>query len=329
VSTVETITTRPPHSLWDLVFCGILRLVTTPYEKAAHRAVEWLLDHIPPEDVAAHYKAPALFCLAGYPRQAQQRLDFIEARFGTEDGDFVTSPGSKSSNANFQEFWCYPNGWIALAAHMRGSFVLARRAYRHLLTYEAPAGGCCANRAGIPDALSTSHLGCVALQLGDATTARDAGRWLGALLERQTDSSFRVRGLVEDTSLLHVVNPDEPDQAYFLLGYPMAFLAKLHQATGEHEALTWAAEFAELAFRCGDNLVTSPLAHKVAWGAAVLARTTGNRRYAALATSIADNLLATQGADGSWSAEKPAINHFDDTAEIAFWLLEISADLAL
>lgn len=302
--------------------------MTTLYEKAAHRAVEWLLDHTPPEDVAAHYKAPALFCLAGYPREAQQRLDFIESRFGTDDGDFVTEPGIKSHNENFQEFWCYPNGWIALAAHRRGAFVLARRAYRHLLTYEAPTGGCCANRAGIPDALTTAHLGCVALQLGDVTTARDAGRWLGTLLDRQTGPEFRVRGLLEDTSLLHVVRPDVPDQAYFMLGYPMAFLAKLHQVTGAPDALAAARGYAEFAFSCGENLVNSLQAHKVAWGAAVLARTTGERRYAALATAIADNLMAKQAADGSWSPDKPAINHFDDTAEVALWLLEISADLA-
>ncbi|WP_285746964.1 beta-L-arabinofuranosidase domain-containing protein [Lentzea sp. NBRC 105346] len=298
------------------------------YEKSARRAVEWLLEHTPPEDVVAHYKVPALFCLAGYPREAQRRLDFIEARFGTEDGDFVTAPGVKSSHEAFQEFWCYPNGWIALAAHRRGAFVLARRAYRHLLTYEAPAGGCCANRLGIPDALSTAHLGCVALQLGDVTTARDAGRWLSELLTRQNGPEFRVRGLVEDTSFLHVVHPDEPDQAYFMLGYPMAFLAKLYQVTGDMQALQAAVAFADYAFRCGDRLVTSRLAHKVAWGAAVLARTTGEQRYARLATAIADNLVAAQAADGCWSPDAEDVQKFDDTAEVALWLLEISADLA-
>ncbi|GAA4035657.1 hypothetical protein GCM10022247_71630 [Allokutzneria multivorans] len=304
-------------------------MMTRRYEDAAHRAVAWLLERQRPDDLACHYKSPAVLGLAGHPREARAALEEVVARFGTADGDFATAEGVKSRNAIFDEFWSYPNGWIALAAQRLGRFGVARGSYEHLLGYRAPDGGFRSNGSAAtePDVLSTAHLGLVALQLGDLGTARAAGLWLSRFLaagpERGREFLLRANG----TGPLEVLSTGAPDQPYFMIGYPIGFLAKLHDATGSADVLATAEGFADYALRCGDNLRSCQLSHKVAWGAALLARATGTRCYVELATDIAEHLLAVQAADGSWSPGAPDVTTFDDTAEIAHWLLEITAEL--
>ena len=112
-----------------------------------------------------------------------------------------------------------------------------------------------------------------------------------------------------------------------MIGYPMAFLAKLFQATGDVAHLEAARGYLDFALACGGNLRSFHFSHKVAWGAAVLARITGDRRCVELATAIANHLLEIQDASGAWLIDQPAHTTFDQTAEIAIWLTEISAEL--
>ncbi|WP_030433153.1 hypothetical protein [Allokutzneria albata] len=302
-------------------------MMTLRYEDAAHRAVAWLLERPRPDDLACYYKSPAVLGLAGHPREARSVRDEAVARFGTADGDFATAEGVKSENAIFTEFWSYPNGWIALAAQRSGRFGVARAAYRHLLGYRAPDGGFRSNRSAEPDVLTTAHIGLVALQLADLGTAGAAGQWLSRFLasgpERGQEFLLRANG----SGALQVLSTGKPDQPYFMIGYPMAFLAKLHDATGSAAALAAAEGFADYALRCGENLRSCLFSHKVAWGASLLARTTGAEHYAELATDIAEHLLSLQAPDGSWSPDAADHTTFDDTAEIAHWLLEITAEL--
>jgi hypothetical protein len=44
------------------------------------------------------------------------------------------------------------------------------------------------------------------------------------------------------------------------------------------------------------------------------------------ATSIADHLLEIQDPSGAWLTDQPAHTMFDQTAEIAIWLKEVSAE---
>ena len=78
---------------------------------------------------------------------------------------------------------------------------------------------------------------------------------------------------------------------------------------------------------CEGNLRSCHTSHKVAWGAAVLARITSDPRCIELAVAIADYLLGIQDPSGAWLADQPAHTKFDQTAEIAIWLREISAEL--
>jgi len=46
-----------------------------------------------------------------------------------------------------------------------------------------------------------------------------------------------------------------------------------------------------------------------------------------LAKGIADYLVQTQSPDGRWLSDQPAYTFFDQTAEIAIWMREISSEL--
>ena len=59
-----------------------------------------------------------------------------------------------------------------------------------------------------------------------------------------------------------------------------------------------------------------------------LSENRGSQLYCFLSQGIADNLVSIQDADGAWLINEPAYTSFDQTAEIALWLREISAELS-
>ena len=96
----------------------------------------------------------------------------------------------------------------------------------------------------------------------------------------------------------------------------------LYEATADEVYLKAARDYLDLALSCEDNLRSSPTSHKVAWGAAVLARITSDPRCTELAVTIADHLLAIQDPSGAWLVNQPTHTTFDQTAEISIWLQE-------
>lgn len=325
----------------------------TRYEQAADRGVRWLTVSLgndgsygpEADDLACYYKSPYLFGLSGQVRRATQLFEFIRRRFMRSDHDFATAPDHKSGNAVFNEYWAYPNGWLAMGAQRLGRFDIAYPAFEYLRSrHESVRGGFLTGRPsgsgdGETDALTTAHLGLVCLYFGDLPRAKGAGDWLARLLTLQPDlrSGLFLRldqsgGLVRDIpwgkAAFYLVSTREPDQAYFMIGYPIAFLAKLHEATADEIYLKAARDYLDFAVSCEGNLRSSPTSHKVAWGAAILARITRDPRCSELAVTIADHLLAIQDPSGAWLVDQPAHTAFDQTAEISIWLKEISADLS-
>lgn len=322
----------------------------TRYEVAADLAVGWLAAQLgedgsygpQADDLACYYKSPYLFQLTGRTRDAARLLSFIQRRFMRADHDFATSENHKSDNPAFGEYWAYPNGWLAIAAQRMGHFDIAYPAFEYLRACHEPVrggfrtGGCSAHaNDGVTDALTTAHLGLVCLYLGDIQRAVGAGRWLARLLAMQPElrsglflrldgSGDLVRDFPPDAAAFHVVSAHLPDQAYFMIGYPIAFLAKLFEATGEGAHLRAACGYLDYALSCTGNLRSCPTSHKVAWGAAVLGGITGDPRSKELAATIADHLLDIQDPGGAWLIDQPAHTAFDQTAEIAIWLREIA-----
>ncbi|GGM63095.1 hypothetical protein GCM10012275_37180 [Longimycelium tulufanense] len=322
------------------------------YETAARRAVDWLLGELEPDgscrsaddDLACYYKSPALLAVAGQPVAANRVLTWVQRRFGRHDHDYTTTDQIKSANPDFDEFWSYPNGWLAMAAQRMGRFDIARPAFRYLRWFHQPATGGFRTRGPHhkhntgTDALTTAHLGMAALYFGEMELAEGAGRWLTDLLAQQPDLDLGcylrrdgdgrlVQDFPAEAAATHLVSATEPEQAYFMIGYPMGFLAALHRATGHPAYLEAAWGYFDFACRCSADLRWSPTSHKVAWGAALLARTTGDEGCARLAADIGDYLVSIQDGSGVWHASEPATFRFDQTAEIAIWLLEISAAL--
>jgi hypothetical protein len=327
-------------------------VVMTRYEQAADRAVGWLATRLcddgsygpEADDLACYYKSPYLFQLSGRTRDAAGLLEFIRGRFMRPDHDFATSIRHKSDNAAFAEYWAYPNGWLAMAAQRMGRFDIAYPAFEYLRScHEPDRGGFLTNGSagsgdGGTDALTTAHLGLACLYFGDLPRAEGAGRWLARLLALQSDlraglflrldrSGHLVCDVPEAKAAFYLVSAREADQAYFMIGYPIAFLGKLYEATADDRYLRAARGYLDFGLSCEGNLRSCHTSHKVAWGAAVLARITSDPRCIELAVAIADYLLGIQDPSGAWLADQPAHTKFDQTAEIAIWLREISVEL--
>lgn len=91
--------------------------------------------------------------------------------------------------------------------------------------------------------LTCAHLGLASLYFGDLERARGAALALQRFLDLQPSPASRLdlRMTLEESLVtefppeaapLYRVEAGEPGQAWFFIGYPMAFLCRLHQATG-------------------------------------------------------------------------------------------------
>jgi len=322
------------------------------YNQSADAAMNWLLGqqredgsfgpHI--DDLASYYKSPYLFYISGRSDAAVRLLAYLKQAFMRPDGDFMTSGDKKSANGAFVEYWAYTNAWIALAAQKMGRFDIAWPAYRYLRSFHhAKQGGFTTRRPyaeqapNIVDVLTTAHLGLAALYFGEIDKAIRAGKLLQRFIIVQPDpaSGFYLRmdddgnlitDYAPDAALFHRVSATQPQQAYFMIGYPIGYLGKLHMATGTAEYLDAAIRYLDFAMACHDSIRSFHYSHKVAWAAAVIAGLTGERKYSEFSQSIADYLIGIQDASGAWMIDQPAHTSYDQTAEIAIWLREIVAE---
>ncbi|MGK4006204.1 hypothetical protein WMF31_26530 [Sorangium sp. So ce1036] len=316
---------------------------------AALRAADWIEGQLQPDgsfgpditDLAAYYKAPSLMHLIGRPRAAHRLLDHIAAAFGDPSGDFNTAPGVKTADPVLSQYPGYLNGWILLGAHRAGRFDVSLRAWKYLRGFQHPRLGAAlldgpgsGGKQGQVEMLMTAHLGLAALHLGDLRAARAAGKALLDFHDLQPDVEERlylrrskggdlVTSYPPEQAALHVVEARRPGQAWFFVGYPIAFLTQLYRATGRRRYLRGARRYVKFARRCG-ALPSEHFGHKVGWGSALFARASGSPGARRLAAAVATNLLAAQAADGGWLPDAPLVNRLDQSAEVAQWLLEIA-----
>lgn len=120
------------------------------------------------------------------------------------------------------------------------------------------------------------------------------------------------------------------DELFFMLGFPVIFLAKLYLATKVTKYLEIAKKFLDFALTCDDSLYTFYLSHKVAYGASLVARITKETKYVTLAEKIADYLVSAQDANGVFDAGRMPVpdDQYDQVGEIGTWLREIYAELS-
>lgn len=135
----------------------------------------------------------------------------------------------------------------------------------------------------------------------------------------------------QEATFFHVITAAEPNQAFFMLGYPMAFLTKLYQFTDNRSYTDSADDIFEFLSSCHESLFSFHLAHKVAWGSAILASVSESsskrERYLTVSKRITDYLVSIQNDEGTFLKGSPEIDNIDQSCEIAVWLREIACFL--
>jgi hypothetical protein len=320
------------------------------FASAARRTVDWLLSQqlddgslgAERRDLACYYKAPLLLQLGGHGRAAHRMLDFVARKFQQQDGSFANS-----LDPSLAIYPSYSDGWLAMAAQRNGRFELARPAWAHLRRFGHPGfGGFClaghyrGDGSDVVELLTTAHLGMTALYCGELPLALAAGHCLRRFWEHQPDPENRLLVRMDDagefidrwpdeTANLHVIDSRSADQAWYFIGYPIAFLVMLARATGNSANLArahlqTAKAFAGFAERCGESLITDPFAHQVAWGLGLLARVSDEARHRELAYTIGRSMVERQREAGTWLDEEPDHHRVDQSVESALWLLELA-----
>lgn len=318
--------------------------------RTAEKGTQWILGQLLEDgsfgekatDLAAYYKLPMLLLLTGRLRDAHRVLDHIVADFARNDGDFGTEEETRTADPMLAQYPGYMTGWIALGALRVGRFDVAMPAYQWLRGFHDPktGGATLLGPDGDEDqpisTLMTAHLGLAALTFGDKPVAEACGRALADMLDAQPEPHERLMlrmtrdgGFLEaegeDEAPLFAVEAGRADQAFFFVGYPIAFLTQLYRATGEAQALDTARRYADFALACGEAIEVNHFAHKVGWGMGLLHKATGDARHGAVARAVAEHLIDEQGDDGGWLEDDPLSTRLDQSAEVGIWLTELSA----
>jgi len=329
------------------------------YFQARERGANWLLSQVRPDgslpepSLNAHYKLPYALVVAGHPLVARRALDYLNRSFLNAEGDYVEDPSDPASRGGFRCFYVYCDCWIAEAAQRIGRFDVARRTGKFVLAYQdEKTGGFRSDPEGRTiegemDLLSTARAGMLSLFLGEMEAAARAGDFLLDATKKQPwpekavclafdPSGSAITTVPEGKGEgLYMVKTDQPRQLYFYLGYPMAFLARLYQATGEARYLEGARQYFAYHKNCSSDVFSSWPSGKSGWGAAVLHTLTGEEEHGRAAETLADFLLHTQSPDGFWfnarsyarvEDQPPAVT-FDVTAEFVVWLSSILQEI--
>jgi hypothetical protein len=246
------------------------------------------------------------------------------------------------------EYEAHIDGGLAMCAHRAGRFELARPAWAHLRRFANPGyGGFCLaghyrdDGSDVIELLTTAHLGMTALFCGELPLALAAGHCLRRFWEHQRESETRLLLRMDaagefivdwpaEAASVHVVDSSKPDQAWFFIGYPIAFLVMLANATGNsanlaRAHLATAKAFAGFADRCRDALIDDHHAHAVAWGLGLLTKVSGEAKHRELAHAIAQRMIERQSDAGTWFDASPDLERVDRSVEAALCLFELSS----
>jgi len=296
-------------------------------------------------DVSGYYKSPMMFLRAGRPDKALQILDYAKTNFMQADGDFLSSMGIKSTNSAYTEFWTYTNGWLVRASQQLFREDINKPALIFLERFKnVENGGFFTHRLDlsdyITDVLTTALHGHIHLERGNITTSIKSGYYLINMidLQRNLTNGFYLRldkqgnlitNFSEREASLHWISRKEPDQLYFMLGYPIAFLGFLFQSTQNLEFFEAAHRYVDFLLACHEDIFSSNFSHKVAWACSVLFSISSDQRLEKLITSVMKHFLITQSEEGAWFLEKDIHMAYDQSAEIVCWFLETAKNIEI
>ena len=314
---------------------------------AAMKSINYFNSKLTPEgsygaeihDISAYYKSPAMFTFSGKFEEAKKILSYIKNKFIKSNGDFLTEKDEKSIKLEYEEYWAYINGWIVLAAQKLNFREILIPAGNYLKKfYDQSKKRFITNQpeinTHISDVLTTAHLGLLHLEMHNEEIALTAGEYLCEFFDKQPDikkglylrSDSKGEVLIDfkkEKTLFYFVDKFEPNQLYFMLGYPAAYLALLYQATSKDKFLKKAKNYLDFLLSCHENVFTSHFSHKVAWACSIVYSITLEERYLLAAEKIINSFLQSQATDGLWYPDADKNTRYDQSAEIACWFLKI------
>ena len=125
---------------------------------------------------------------------------------------------------------------------------------------------------------------------------------------------------------MFVVSATKPEQLYFMVAYPIAYLGLLHEKTGQYKYLEAAIAYVEFTQSCHENIYSSAYNHKLAWALSILYKNKSDDKYIEAIEQITGYFMSIQSEEGVWFADEP-LSCYDQTAEVACWFNEISKNL--
>lgn len=307
------------------------------------------------KEIALYFKAVMAFLHAGRIVEANLLLDFIQAEFLQPDGDVVSPglpPGEKSSNAEYNQYYGYINGWLCREGQRTGRMDIRRPAWDFYRKFQHPVNGgqvtggsFKGDQTDITDFFSTANFGLTALELGDFDAAAKATKYIIRAvslqpnidkffyLKQTSEGKFITDGFPEGHYKVYFLKTDQPDQLWFMLGFPLVLLAKMFQVDNNKVCKETADKILDFYDRCLEQKFGCLWSHKMALGtsymAAVWKEYKGTERYVETCEKIVTELLKLQDKNGVFSY--PGMTErdkMDQTAEVPTWWSEIAANLA-
>ncbi len=303
----------------------------------------------PDDGVGAYYKIPFFLALSGRGAEAQRLLEWVAQHHLREDGDF-RSPLRKSLRSTHTRWPDYANAWIVMGAHMAGRWDISYPGVRRIAAGQGDHGGFEAREGAerYIEPVNTSWAGMACLATGRVDAAVRAADLMRRMAEDQIRDGvfyFRMR---PDGSVItalegvprraYAMSSVEDRQISYNPGIAMIFLASAYRATGRAEYLGACNELLRFCDRCPSDVYRLPPSGKLGMGCALVHQITGDPMALRGARAVAEYLLDTQQADGSWQlpAQEPSTARedrlspettLDLTAEFGVFLLAMSAVL--
>lgn len=349
-----------------------MRIRSKDLEDAAKRATGWLASQLTPmgnyigrdtrredgtypdtDDIGCYYKSIYTLRAAGQSAAAARCMSYMVNRFRSPEWDFFNTPQVRSSGS-YGPVFCqlYQNAWLMRGATALSWFGTAKNILAFMNTQRDPEfGGYCSrvnSKTGIMDSNSIAVGAYCCILGGSHELARQSCDLLLTLLANQKDDGILWSRCAKDGALItdlsdvaeknrrYVrISAAEPEQAYWIWGWPMNELIAMCELTDDKRYLDGAIRIFDFMAACHHHAFSFTTSGKNAWGAAKLYRLTGEDRYLDRAMSQMRYILDHQHADGymlgegaSDESEQPKRTTFDYTADFGSWLIDNAAEFA-
>lgn len=290
------------------------------YDRVLNRAGEFLRTRQNPNgstksagSIWGYYSQPLALLSGGSACDwscANRCLDHIQREFVDDRGALRIEPFEYVGDL-------YPYPYLIRGACTWGRVDVSIPLTRFLLGFQDACGGFAyrLNDSRLIDPAVTAHGGICLLLTGHVAEAERAGRFLVRLHDSQPDPEHRyltvwdtqTNNLLTDYRTVDDVPWGDGSQlvrenphggnAYWDIGYMLAFLSSLFQTTGDRDYLRVAEEMSEIVGRYKGY---EKHVWKTPWGCAALYQATGNRRYLETALTMAEEIVNCQQDDGGF-----------------------------